>query len=133
MFIVPFIHKKMSDNNQFNIHIITILTVGGKELWEEDDSLDIDNDILIPNDIYRKNDIIVDNTLRLCEVDSNKTAVDDFYKWSEININDRDRFCWRSFVILLNKKENWLNVPQTISLSTIKLSSITAKILDSCN
>ena len=57
MFIVPFIHNVVNHNN-IKIHNIKLLTIGSKYLWEEDNNLDIDTDILNPNDIYRKNNII---------------------------------------------------------------------------
>ena len=34
---------------------IKLLTIGGQIIWEEENTLHIDNDILNPNDIYRKN------------------------------------------------------------------------------
>ena len=79
MLIVPFIHK-VSNNNNFDVHNIRILTLGGKNLWEEKDGLNIDKDILNPSDIYRnKNTIIVDKKMYLCEVDMKKTNINDIY------------------------------------------------------
>jgi hypothetical protein len=108
MLIVPYIHKVTNQNN-INIHSIRILTIGGKQIWEEKDSLNIDKDILNPNDIYRKNDIIkIDKKLILCEVDMEKTNINDIYKWSEIDINDNETFCWRDYIYFIgNDNENW--------------------------
>ena len=110
MFIVPFIHK-VTTHNDINVNVIKLLTVGGKNLWEENDSLNVDNDILTPNDIYRTGNIIkLGKKVQLCEVDINKTNIGDFYKWEELDINDRDTFCWRTFIILLgNNGSNWLD------------------------
>jgi phage tail protein X len=51
MFIVPFIHKVVTQNN-LQINVFKVLTIGGSELWEEENGLNIDKDILNPNDIY---------------------------------------------------------------------------------
>ena len=54
MLILPFIHSVISNNtnNNFKVNVIKVLTIGGNTIWEEDNSLHIDNDILNPNDIY---------------------------------------------------------------------------------
>ena len=110
MFIIPFIHK-VCTHNDINVNVIKILTIGGKNLWEENDSLNIHTDILTPNEIFITGNIIkFDEKVQLCEVDLKKTNVNDFYKWEEINVNDRDTFCWRTFIILLgNNGSNWLD------------------------
>lgn len=114
MFIVPFTHNivKQTQNN-INIHTIKILTIGGRQLWEENSKLDIDNDILIPNDIYRTGDIIkLGKNIKLCKVDISKTNMNDYFKWDEININDTDTFCWRTFIQIIDtNNHNWLNIP----------------------
>jgi len=110
MFIVPFIHK-VTTHNDINVNVIQILTVGGKNLWEENNSLNIDTDILAPNDIYRTGKITkLGKKVQLCEVDTQKTNINDFYKWEEIDVNDRETFCWRTFIVLLgNNGSNWLD------------------------
>lgn len=110
MFIVPFIHK-VTTHNDINVNVIKLLTVGGKNLWEENESLNIDSDILGPNDIYRIGKVIkLGKKVQLCKVDTNKTNINDFYKWEELDVNDRDTFCWRTFIILLgNNGSNWLD------------------------
>lgn len=112
MFIVPFTHT-IVNNNDFNVNVIKILTIGGKDLWQENASLRIDDDILNPNDIYRTNDIInYDNNLQLCEVDCDKTNMSDFYKWEEVNLGDRDTFCWKTYYYFAGtNKSSWLDVP----------------------
>ena len=131
MLIVPYIHKVTNQNN-INIHSIRILTIGGKQIWEEKDSLNIDKDILNPNDIYRKNDIIkIDKKLILCEVDMEKTNINDIYKWSEIDINDNETFCWRDYIYFIgNDNENWLNIPKNEKLGDVNINKIISSIID---
>jgi hypothetical protein len=84
MFILPFIHE-VTVQAPLTVHTIKLLTVGGKDIWEEADNLKINKDILNPNDIYTKSKPIkLDRALRLCAVDANKTSVADFYKWNEL-------------------------------------------------
>ena len=130
MFIVPFIHK-ITSGSSINVHSISILTIGGKTLWEESDSLNIDTDILNSNDIYRKgNTISVDKHTRLCEVDTEKTNVDEFYKWTDIGVNEDDTFCWRTYYYLLgNKGESWLNIPKNERLSNIEVGKLISSIV----
>ena len=112
MFIIPFIHKQ-SVLDKITISIFQILTVGGKELWTEDNSFNLENDILVPNGIFlEKSPIQNDNTF-LCKVDVTKTNISDFYKWDEIKLEDKDIFCWRTFYTFGEKDNycNWLPVP----------------------
>jgi hypothetical protein len=111
MFIVPFIYKK-TIIQQLCITIFKILTVGGKQLWVENDSFDI-NDILTPNEIYTDKSPQKFGNIMLCSVDINKTNINDFYKWEDISLQDNDTFCWRTFYTF-GEKENytsWLPVP----------------------
>lgn len=130
MFIVPFIHKITQEPN-LAIHSITLLTVGGKHLWEENNSLNIDEDILNPNDIWRKGTVLTpDKVLKLCEVDTDKTITTDFYKWNEISINDEETFCWRSYIYLLGAKgESWLNVPKSERIGNVDLNKLISAII----
>ena len=126
MFIVPFIHKITQETN-FLVHSIKILTVAGKNLWEEDDSLHIDTDILNSNDIYRKGSPIkmMNKNLTLCEVDIQKTNINDFYKWSDISLEDTETFCWRNYIYISgDKDESWLNIPKNQKLSDIDISKL---------
>jgi len=72
MLIIPFIHNVV-DQNSIQIHTIKVLTIGGRGIWEEDNSLNLDKDILNPNDIYRKGTTIkFDKKLQICEVNTEK-------------------------------------------------------------
>lgn len=137
MFIIPFVHTVIQQNNinqtNINVNIIKILTIGGKSLWEENDkSLDIDNDILKPNDLYLKGQIIkLNKNTCLCEIDTVKTKIDDFYKWEELAYTDNDTFCWKRYVQLIdNKNNNWLNIPNNEKLGTIPVKTIINKIFE---
>jgi hypothetical protein len=134
MFIVPYIHKVSSENG-LNIHCVHILTVGGKNLWEEDNSLDVENDILKVNDIWTLGEIItIDKTLKLCEVDTTKTKIHDFYKWSDIGMNDTDTFCWRNYIYILGPKgEVWLNLPNNERLANTSLNKLLTTIINKNN
>lgn len=117
MFIVPFIHKVVNQNT-LQINVIKILTIGGSELWEEDNGLNIDKDILNPNDIYRtKLQVKLNKQVGLYEVDCDKTNISDFYLWEDIEPDNKDTFCWRSFIYLAdNAGSNWLEIPETEKL-----------------
>jgi hypothetical protein len=133
MFIVPFTHNivKQKQNN-INIHTIKILTIGGIQLWEENSKLNIDNDILIPNDIFRIGDIIkLGKNIKLCKVDTSKTKMNDYFKWEEININDKDTFCWRTYIqIIDNNNHNWLNIPDNETFGRVLLRDIFDAIIN---
>jgi len=112
MFIVPFIYKVTKENNVV-VHTIHLLTIAGKRLWEEDVTLDVDKDILEPNDIYRKGDIqTILKHVKLCEVDLERTNIQEFYQWKEIELEDDTTFCWKTYFQLLGEKQEcWLPVP----------------------
>jgi hypothetical protein len=132
MFIVPFTHNIVKHNqNNINIHIIRILTVGGRQLWEENSKLDVDNDILIPNDIYRTGDIIkFGRNIKLCKINTNKTNINDYYKWDEISINDTDTFCWRTIIQFIDiNNNNWLNIPYNEKIDRFLLNDIINTII----
>ncbi len=130
MFILPFIHKVTSQPS-FDINIIKFFTVGGDNIWEEEKGLRIDKDILNPNDIYRKGKPIkIDANLKLYEVDLTKTNVSDFYKWEEIDINDKEMFCWKTYYILTGKKnDNWLDIPEDEKIGKYKLKDLVKSIV----
>lgn len=131
MFIIPFTHLK-STITQHNIDInrFTILTLGGKHLWTENDSLDLINDILHPNGIFLTKSPIKYKNYYLCEVDILKTDLNDFYKWEEIELKDEECFCWRTFYTFGNGLDlcSWLPIPENESLG---LDSIFQKIISS--
>ncbi len=135
MFIVPFIHKAVNENNM-SVNSIDILTIGGKTLWEESNTLDIDKDLLNANDIYRKENIIeMDKDIKLCEIDINKTNVKDFFKWNEIDLGSDDLFCWRNYIYVTNnkKKDVWMDIPEKEKLSDISVKNIIFQIMNQKN
>jgi len=113
MFIIPFTHKTCILNN-INIHVFTILTIGGNKLWKEHPSLDIQSDILLPNSIYLLQDPIKYKTAYLCQIDESKMDMNDFYKWDELKVDDNQTFCWRVFYTFGKDKEycSWLPIPE---------------------
>lgn len=116
MIIVPFIHK-VTNQKDMNVHSIRILTVGGKDLWEE--SKGSVKNLLQSNGIYSKKTKKKDN-IYLCEVDTIKTDINDIYKWSELDINDRETFCWRDYIFLKGiNNECWLQYPKNEMILTI--------------
>lgn len=116
------------------VNVIKILTIGGRYLWEESDSLDIYQDALEPNGIFIKSNAYTHSLLPnhyLCEVDTDKTALTDFYKWEELPVTDEETFCWKTYTQLTDINKNiWLLVPDTIMLSNYKVSSIIGAILN---
>jgi hypothetical protein len=143
MLILPFIHgvlkntnknntSNTSTTNNFQVNIIKILTIGGNTIWEEDNSLHIDNDILNPNDIYRKKEPIkYDGNLHLCEVDTDKTNVSGMYNWNECDLNDSDTFCWRTFYYFTNNTSCWLESPDNEKLGNYSIKKLINVIISS--
>ena len=114
MIILPYIRKTTSVNN-ITVISYTILTIGGTMLWSEDSleslhSLHSVINILEQNDIKTESVKKIDD-IYLCSVDSTKTVITDFYKWSEIT--DPDTFCWRTLYVFTGNKsdKNWLPHP----------------------
>ena len=130
MLILPFTHNVINQNS-IQIHTIKVLTIGGLKIWEEDNSLDLDKDILNPNDIYRKGTTIkFDKQLQICEVNTEKTKINDFYKWDEIAIEDKETFCWRIYAYITgNGSVNWLDIPTSEMLGNYKVKELIAKII----
>ena len=109
MFIIPYIHKKTQINNMF-VTCISIFTVGGTQIWEEDDSFTL-NDVLIINDIFVYEPPQLKGNTYFCNVDSNKTNMSDFYKWEEITPG-METFCWRTFYLFgKDSYTSWLPLP----------------------
>lgn len=118
MIIIPFIHKVTYEKNM-NIHNIRILTIGGKKVWEECGNIE---EILNLNNIYGNIETIDD--IYLCKVDIEKTDIHDIYKWSEIDINDTETFCWRDYVYFIGKnKEYWLS-PQYEKIGDLRIDKL---------
>jgi len=115
-----------------NIHSIDLLTIAGKNLWEENDSLHLDHDILESNDLYRIGTTLQLSNITLCEIDTTKTNINDFYKWNEIDLNNDTTFCWKKYYYILgDKNESWLNIPEYEKLSQITVQPILKTIIDS--
>jgi len=117
-----------------SVHAIDILLLGGKGLWEEDNSLNIDTDILNPNDLYRKGSLITlesgTKKIILCEVDTEKTKMNEFYRWKDLDIHDEDTFCWRTYIHLLGSTDScWLNIPKNEKLGSISVHSLIQSIV----
>lgn len=92
-----------------HVHNIRLLTIGGTHLWNE--NTDEIEKLLMENGIYGTKKPA--NGIYLYEVDTEKTDTNDIYKWSEIDINDSETFCWRDYVFFIgNNGEHWLNFPK---------------------
>lgn len=130
MLILPFTHNVVKQNEMY-VNVFNFLTVGGHNLWEESNSLEIDKDILNPNDIYRKGALIkFDKKLQLCEVDIQKTKLSDFYKWEEIELQDQETFCWRTYIYMTGTNNQiWLEIPTTEQLSNYSVQKLIKTII----
>jgi hypothetical protein len=122
----------MTKENNMCIHCISILTIGGKYLWEEHPSLDIDHDILETNDLFRKGPLIsLSNDMTICEIDPKRTNINDFFMWNELPHEDDSTFCWKKYYYLSSdKKECWLQIPNHQRLSHMNVQTILDSILD---
>jgi hypothetical protein len=132
MFIIPFTHK-IKVENKIKLNIISILTIGGHELWEEFDTNDIIKNFLEPNGLYTTNTPIIKfkgQNIHICEIDQEKTNLSDFYKWEELSISNTDTFCWRTFVHITDLSDNiWLPIPTSEKMSGFKIQDIISTIL----
>ena len=113
MFIIPYIYKKVSIH-PMQITIFQFLTIGGTVLWSESDDLDVEGDILNPNGIYLSDVPIRYKDAYCCPVDTERTAMGDFYKWEEIAKGDKETFCWRTFYVFGEETNyrGWLPIPE---------------------
>ncbi len=131
MFVVPFTHTVKTEKNII-VNIIKILTIGGNDLWEETSDMDIQSDILIPNGLFSFDKTPIFKLkgldIYMCEIDSNRTNIADFYKWEEIS--DSETFCWRSFYHITDLNNNiWLPIPDNEKISNFKIIDIINAIL----
>lgn len=132
MFIIPFTHTIKIERN-IKVNIIKILTIAGKDLWEETSDMDIQNDILIPNGLFSLDKTPIFKLkgldVYMCEIDTLKTNMNDFYNWNEINIQSED-FCWRTFYHITDLNNNiWLPIPDNEKISNFKIINIINAIL----
>jgi len=115
------------------IYSIHVLTIGGNQLWEEEDHLRLKEDVLETNDIYGKGSIRIVDKLRLCEVDTDRTHIADFYKWKELPAHDQETFCWRDFYYVAGQKQDqkdaWLDIPSKERLGSISVTKLVRAIL----
>ena len=125
MILLPYVHT-ITSVNQIPVHSYMILTIGGKQLWKEDleeDLEDINEDsveeILVHNDLY-VDSIKHQGDVCLCRINTEKTKMADFYKWSEIT--DPDIFCWRT-LYTFGEQQNWLPHP-FIKIGTLSYQTI---------
>jgi hypothetical protein len=112
MYIVPFIIKT-NTLNLMKITSIKLLTIGGHSLWEEYTTATVET-ILTINDLHMSDLHTLtlstsEKECHLCEIDTDKTNMDDFYKWDELNPHT-DTFCWRTFYLIGNDHDStsWL-------------------------
>ena len=131
MILLPYVHI-ITTVNQIPVHSYTILTIGGKALWIEDLKEDLDGltegiveQTLINNELFTDLIEYRDNVC-LCRIDTEKTQMTEFYKWSEIT--DDETFCWRT-LYTFGEKQNWLPHP-TGMIGGISYQSICNMIYD---
>lgn len=135
MFIIPFIHTNKNGNGNITCHIINILTQGGTALWEENDSINVKKSALLPNGLYAKNIAIFNNSenktkYALCNIDIDKTNMNDFYKWCEVSPDDVESFCWRYFVVIRDENgHEWLPTPSNETIGSLNLKMLLSDIL----
>lgn len=110
MIIAPFSIVKSQTPAGITIYRIRLMCQGGKMPWMEE-SQPID-DVLHPNSIFAKNTnkTIINNSQEciLAEIDTHKTDMISMYDWHEIDVNDYETLCWRTFTIGLSGKTVWL-------------------------
>ena len=85
MLLLPFVRLQ---------HSFQILTVGGTHLWQEEDTLRIEEDVMGPNGIILVAPPRVIGGLSLCEIDATQTNLQDFYEWNDLPL-ESDTICTR--------------------------------------
>jgi len=100
MFILPFYYRTVVSHS-VSLYQIVLLTLAGKHLWSEEDTLRICEDILTPNGLVMKRPPFRQGDIVFCEVDVTKMDMADFYQWDELEELELDDgsspFCWRTF------------------------------------
>lgn len=104
MFLIPYIYKK--DGGEYFIHKFYIFLVQGK-LFLEMDRDEID-EFCKENGFFFTNTFIEDNKCYL-RIDPEKTDIQSFYLYTECS----DLECWRRFIMIGNKEEDFLHVNNT--------------------
>ena len=115
MIIVPFVYKPKEISKQLTSHTFHVLCEGGTKLWKE--SFQSIENVLAPNDLYEKSIKPYNSSgelYHLVEIDTKKTDLKSMFTWDEIDSNDTDTLCWRTFHIFTNKDNSvWLQFPKT--------------------
>ena len=79
------------------LQIIRILTLGGTDLWQEEEVLRLKEDVLDPNglpllcyDTYKG--------IHFCQLDPSRMDLSEYYEWDEVDPTVTPSvFCWRTF------------------------------------
>lgn len=129
MFIIPFIHNHITIQG-IHVSVVQVLTVGGTNLWKEDNSLDVHKDILEPNGLYLSGKVIKKGNDVFCPIDKTRTALDDFYRWEETSKEDQETFCWRTFYLFSeHNKQLILPIPSNLTIHNRPLLEVLGPIL----
>lgn len=95
MYLVPYIHTKIKCGDVFLHSLQVFLADGGNSFWKTEESAPtletIRKEYCEENGIYVKK-IQVAKQFAFCEVDGQRTNLNDFYKW-----NETKQECWRMF------------------------------------
>lgn len=110
MIVAPFSIVKSQTPAGIIIYRIRLMCQGGKIPWiEESQAID---DILHPNGIFakkiHKSTININQECILAEIDTCKTDMTTMYDWHEIDANDQETLCWRTFTFGVSGKTVWL-------------------------
>ena len=107
MFILPYLYSTLPLPAVF-LHRIRILTWGGTELWQEENTLRLREDILEPNELPLVSHHLYKN-VHLCLLDETQLNLSEYYDWEEIHPSvssvsfvpsDPPVFCWRTFYVM---------------------------------
>ena len=135
MFILPYVyhHRKLP---HLSLYEVSVLTIGGTNLWVEDESLCVKNDILEPNGLsvlsqHTHKDVVI------CHVDKSQLDMTEYFHWNkETSKPDTDLFCWRTFYLIASLQvptdtytELWLPFPTTERLGPYACQDLFSTIL----
>lgn len=131
MFILPYVyhHRKLP---HLTVYEVSILTMGGTELWKEDDGMCVTTDILEPNGLsthscHKYKDVV------FCHVNESQLDMTEYFHWKESETKpDATLFCWRPFYLIASPSPQcdlWLPFPSTERLGPYGCQELFAEIL----
>ena len=112
MYIVPIVHTEINANTKYNlIKCALFLDKNGTScisLGDVSNPNEVANDFLKENGFISKNPLMTIDDIIFVEIDSVKTDLNSFYKWSEILVAEKPmKEVWRHFIWNTHMPDTW--------------------------